>query len=160
EAIDFTRARLPLGESHAVVRSFMAHHQAMSILGISNALLGGVLRHRFHSDAMIEATELLLQERKASDAYLARPQRKQPAPLDAAEQYQALEWRMDTPHSKVRRTHLLSNNRYSVMMTSAGSGYSRWGDLALTRWREDVTRDPWGSYLFIRDVKSNLVWSA
>jgi cyclic beta-1,2-glucan glucanotransferase len=58
------------------------------------------------------------------------------------------------------RTHLLSNGSYTVMLTAAGSGYSRWRDLALTRWREDPTRDPWGSYLVLRDVVSGEVWSA
>ena len=65
-----------------------------------------------------------------------------------------------SPHDAVPRTHLLSNGRYAVMVTAAGSGYSRWRDLAVTRWREDVTRDLWGSYLFLRDVYSGAVWSA
>jgi cyclic beta-1,2-glucan synthetase len=58
------------------------------------------------------------------------------------------------------RTHLLSNGSYSVMLTAAGSGYSRWRDIALTRWREDPTCDPWGYYVFARDVDSGEVWSA
>ena len=58
------------------------------------------------------------------------------------------------------RTHLLSNGSYSVMLTAAGSGYSRWREFAITRWREDPTRDHWGSYVFIRDVANGTVWSA
>jgi cyclic beta-1,2-glucan synthetase len=46
------------------------------------------------------------------------------------------------------------------MLTTAGSGYSRWAGLGITRWREDVTRDHWGTYLFLRDVQSGGVWSA
>jgi cyclic beta-1,2-glucan synthetase len=46
------------------------------------------------------------------------------------------------------------------MLTAAGSGYSRCGHLAITRWREDATRDPWGTYIFLRDVRSGAVWSA
>ena len=46
------------------------------------------------------------------------------------------------------------------MLTTAGSGYSRWRDLAITRWREDVTRDAWGTYVFLRDVDSGESWSA
>jgi cyclic beta-1,2-glucan synthetase len=46
------------------------------------------------------------------------------------------------------------------MMTSAGSGYSRWEDIAVTRWREDSTCDPWGSYVYVRDPQSGEVWSA
>ncbi len=64
-----------------------------------------------------------------------------------------------SPHDPIRRTHLLSNGRYSVMLTGAGSGYSRCGGLEVTRWREDVTRDHWGTYIFVRDVLSGAVWS-
>ncbi len=46
------------------------------------------------------------------------------------------------------------------MLTSAGCGYSRWHDLAVTRWREDPTRDDSGSCLFLRDIESGAVWSA
>jgi cyclic beta-1,2-glucan synthetase len=65
-----------------------------------------------------------------------------------------------SPQSATPRTQLLSNGRYSVMLTTAGSGYSRWHDLAITRWREDVTRDAWGTYVFLRDVDSGDSWSA
>src|SRR5207245_493419 len=65
-----------------------------------------------------------------------------------------------SPHGSPPRTHLLSNGRYAVMLTAAGSGYSRWRDLAVTRWREDVTRDAWGTYVFLRDVDSGETWSA
>jgi cellobiose phosphorylase len=55
---------------------------------------------------------------------------------------------------------LLSNGHYTVMLTAAGSGFSRWGDLAVTRWREDPTCDGWGSYVLLRDFSSGAVWSA
>jgi cyclic beta-1,2-glucan synthetase len=47
-----------------------------------------------------------------------------------------------------------------VMVTDAGSGYSHWRDLAITRWREDVTRDVGGTYIFLRDADSGVCWSA
>src|SRR6202021_4254334 len=68
--------------------------------------------------------------------------------------------RFSTPHDAIPRTQLLSNGRYAVMLTAAGSGYSRWRDMAITRWREDATCDDWGSYVFLRDVASGEVWSA
>src|ERR1700674_5221386 len=67
-----------------------------------------------------------------------------------------------TPSSAIatRRLCLLSNGAYSVMLSDTGSGFSRWRDLSVTRWREDVTRDHWGSYLLLRDEDSGAVWSA
>src|SRR5277367_1387700 len=68
--------------------------------------------------------------------------------------------RFTDPSRGPPRTHLLSNGSYTVMLTAAGSGYSRWRDLALTRWREDPTRDSWGFFVFLRDVDNGDVWSA
>jgi cyclic beta-1,2-glucan synthetase len=68
--------------------------------------------------------------------------------------------RFSSPYQPTPRTLLLSNGSYSLMLTAAGSGYSRWRDIALTRWREDPTCDPWGSYIFLRDVFNGHVWSA
>jgi hypothetical protein len=62
--------------------------------------------------------------------------------------------------SDSRRLCLLSNGTYSVMLSDSGSGFSRWRDLSVTRWREDATCDSWGSYLLLRDEDSGAVWSA
>jgi cyclic beta-1,2-glucan synthetase len=58
----------------------------------------------------------------------------------------------DTPSSRVPEVHFLSNGRYHLAISSAGGGYSRWRDLAVTRWREDGTRDCWGNFIYLRDV--------
>jgi cyclic beta-1,2-glucan synthetase len=161
EALDYTRSRLPEGERVAIVRSYMAHHHGMTIVAIANVLLHGKMRARFHAEPSIQATELLLQERAPRDVSAVHPR---------AEKAGVTSIFTDTPPPEVRRmysaheatpqTQLLSNGRYSVMLTSAGSGYSRWRNLDVTRWREDVTRDDTGSYIFLRDVISGAVWSA
>ncbi len=161
EALDYTAARLPEGEAVAVVRTFLAHHQGMSLLAIANLLNDGAMRSRFHAAPMVQATELLLQERTPRDVLVARPRAEE---VSAAGQVRDLippsMRRFTTPHSSIPRTHLLSNGRYAVMLTTAGSGYSRWRDIAVTRWREDATRDCWGSYIFLRDAQTGEVWSA
>ena len=68
--------------------------------------------------------------------------------------------RFTSASDPIPRTHLLSNGRYVVMLTTAGSGYSHCGPLAITRWREDTTRDAWGTFVFLRDTRSGEVWSA
>jgi cellobiose phosphorylase len=57
------------------------------------------------------------------------------------------------------QVQLLSNGTYHVMLTRSGAGYSRWKNLAVTRWREDATCDNWGSFCYIRDLASGDVWS-
>ncbi|HVV64396.1 MAG TPA: glucoamylase family protein [Rhizomicrobium sp.] len=161
EAVDYTRTRVPEGAKYAIVRAYMAHHQAMSLVAIGNALNDGAMRARFHAEPMVQAAELLLQERMPRDVALARPPPEQVSPsVREATLEPEIQRRYDSPHSRAPRTHVLSNGRYSVMLTAAGSGNSRWRDVSITRWREDVTRDCWGSYIFLRDVKSGEIWSA
>ena len=161
EALDYTRTRLPEGKDVAIVRAFMAHHQGMTVVAIANALLDGEMRARFHAEPMVQATELLLQERTPRDVAIAHPRAEE---VKTAATVRDLELpavrRLRSAHGATPEAHLLSNGRYTVMLTAAGSGYSRWGDSAITRWREDVTRDDWGSYVFLRDVESGDVWSA
>ena len=64
-----------------------------------------------------------------------------------------------SPATPVPATHFLSNGRYSVMVTSGGGGYSRWRGIAVTRYREDVTRDMWGTFFYLRDSESGDTFS-
>ncbi len=161
EALDYTRSRLPEGSLVAVVRAFMAHHQGMTVIAIANVLFNGRMRERFHAQPSIQATELLLQERTPRDVSVAHPRAEEVGTAARVSGVQAPEARrLHLPRESTPETHLLSNGRYSVMLTSAGSGFSRWRDLGITRWREDLTRDDAGSYIFLRDIESGAVWSA
>src|SRR4029077_16578466 len=71
--------RLPEGAGVAIVRSYMAHHQGMLLVAIANTLLDGVMRARFHASPMVQATELLLQERTPRDVAVARPRAEEVA---------------------------------------------------------------------------------
>jgi cellobiose phosphorylase len=160
EAIDYTPSRLPRGQSSAVVRSFMAHHQGMSLLSLAYLLLDRPMQKRFESEPLFQATLLLLQERipKATRYY------SHTAELSSAHagsrDREARVRIFNTPNTPVPEVQLLSNGSYHVMITNAGGGYSRWKDMAVTRWREDGTRDNWGTFCYIRDVKSGKAWSA
>ena len=161
EALDYTGSRLPEGATVAIVRAYMAHHQGMTLVALRTCCATGAMRARFHAEPIVQATELLLQERAPRDVAVARPRVEEVEAPAHARDFEAPVFRQFTsPHDPIPRTHLLSNGRYSVMLTAAGSGYSRCGDLAVTRWREDVTRDHWGTYIFVRDVVSGAVWSA
>jgi len=162
EALDYTPSRVPEGESMVIIRAFMAHHQGMTIVAMADALFEGVMRSRFHAEPMIQATELLLHERMPRDVSVAHlweaeVQTGAGSPRDIEISGGR---RLTSPHQLTPATHLLSNGRYTTLLTAAGSGYSRWGEVAVSRWQEDATRDDLGSYLYIRDTHSGAVWSA
>ncbi len=160
EAVDYTQSRLPRGQTRAVVRSYMAHHQGMSLLAFGWLLLDRPMQRRFESDPRFRATMLLLQERlPRATAY--HPHTSEVADLVPIAGGSESSIRViASPSTPVPEVQLLSNGRYHVMVTNAGGGYSRWRDLAVTRWREDGTRDNWGSFCYICDVISGAVWSS
>ena len=161
EALDYTASRIPAGKTHAIVRAHMAHHQGMTIVALANALLSEIMRNRFHEEPRVQATELLLQERMPRGVAVARPRAEEvQTHLHVRDYVLPALRRFTSPHDLIPRTHVLSNGRYSVMVTAAGSGYSRWRGRDVTRWREDATRDAHGTWLYLRDVQGGLVWSA
>ena len=161
EALDYTPARLPVGETVAVVKAYMAHHHGMTIVAIANVLMDGRMRTRFHAEPLVQAAELLLQERPPRDVSVAEPLVSRTKTAARVRNFELPGGRKFTDASQATpATHLLSNGQYSVMLTSSGSGYSRWRDIAVTRWREDATADDWGSYHCLRDTATGTIWSA
>jgi cyclic beta-1,2-glucan synthetase len=159
EAIDFTLARLPRDSERALVRSFMTHHQGMSFLAFSYLLHDKPMQKRFVADPLFQATLLLLQERipKPTADYLKIP--KSPNDSAAASRPETSMRIFNSPNTRTPQVQLLSNGRYHLVLTQAGGGYSRWKDIAVTRWREDSTCDDWGLFSYVRDVATGEFWS-
>ncbi|MBC7499696.1 MAG: cyclic beta 1-2 glucan synthetase, partial [Herminiimonas sp.] len=159
ESIDYTASRLPRGQTSAVIRSFMVHHQGMGFLSLAYLLLDRPMQRRFESDPLFQATMSLLHERvpKATATYSNTTELSdiRTVSTDPAMQMRVLQ----RPDSRTPEVQLLSNGRYHVMITSAGGSYSRWNDLSITRWREDSTRDNWGAFCYVRDLDDGHFWS-
>ena len=114
ESVDATPSRLPAGEKFVVVRAFMAHHQGMTIVALSNVLLESVVRQRFHSEPSVQATEMLLQERTPRAVAVARPRAEEVrTPLHVRDFVPPVLRRFRSPHDPTPRAHILSNGRYA-----------------------------------------------
>ena len=160
EAIDFTSERLPREQASVVIRSFMAHHQGMSLLALANLLTPQKIYERFHRDRRVQAAELLLQERiPPRPAIMKHPaiscaHASEPGPAVTGGVREFLS--ADTTAPEVC---ILSNGTLTTALTNSGSGLIRYEGLAVSRWQEDPVLDDWGSYLYIRDVALDKVWS-
>ncbi|MEN3274795.1 MAG: cyclic beta,2-glucan synthetase [Massilia sp.] len=157
EALDFTGARLPRGSTHATVRAFMARHQGMGLLALSRYLHGRPMERRFTADPRIAAALPLLYERVPKSGAFKAP--ASDAPQEAPARAHACR-SVDRPGAAPPEVQLLSNGRYHVMVTSDGAGYSRWHELAVTRWRGDPTLHEAGLSCCLRDLDSGTFWSA
>ncbi len=161
ESIDYTSERLPENQKFAVVKSFMAHHQGMSLVSINNMLHDNIMHDRFHSDTRVMATRLLLQERIPQGITPVLPKAAEieleSEPLATTSSFVR---HYTDPSGAAPKIQLLSNRNYSIMISTAGGGYSKCNDLAVTRWKEDPTRDNYGSYIFIKDSVQDKLWSS
>ena len=160
EAVDYTPSHLPPEETSATIRSFMAHHQGMSLLALVNLLRDDPMQRRFLACPLLKAADLLLQERvpKTAASVLAEDLKLEETRSFSGEGEAVMRvFRNPTPPAP--EVHLLSNGRYHVAISSAGGGYSRWRDLAVTRWREDATRDCWGTFVYLHDRATGEFWS-
>ena len=160
ESIDYTPDRLPKNQKSVTIKSFMAHHQGMSLVALDNLLNQQPMQRRFHAEPIVQATQLLLQERVPQRVAISLP-RAEEVHSDGTQRF------VSTPNPRfyhdvnlpTPRTQLLSNGCYTVMVTSAGSGYSQCGPLGVSRWREDLTRDHWGHFFYIRNRGTGRFWS-
>ncbi len=164
ESIDYTHGKTDEPESAPaspgiVVRAFMAHHQGMTLVSLANALLDDPMLRRFHADPRVQATELLLQERVPRQSPITQPRPAEetrvagPVPARGVRRFRS-------PHTRFPHAQFLSNGNYTAVVTNAGGGASFCRGRAVTRHREDPTRDPGSQFLYLRDVRSGSVWSA
>ncbi len=159
EAIDWTPSRVSRGQGGAAVRSFMAHHQGMVFLSMVYALLDRPMQRRFSADPMLRSAELLLQERIPMTA----PFYPHAAEVEGVHRRtgaaEALIRVFRNPNTPSPEVHMLSNGRYTVMVTVAGGGFSRWKEISVTRWQEDATSEIYGSFCYVRDLGNGRLWS-
>ena len=165
EAMDFSRQPQHDTGNQAlkrgvIIKAYMAHHQGMAFLALTNFLQGDPFPRRFHSDSRVRAFESLLQERIPTLPPLhlisTRPSEPEFLGVDLAAMAGST---FTTPHTPTPKSLLLSNGRYGLMVTNSGGGYSQLGDRELTRWRSDQTCDAMGTFCYIHEADPDRVWS-
>ncbi|NLA53344.1 MAG: glycosyl transferase, partial [Clostridiales bacterium] len=161
EAMDYTPERLLYGRTHAIIKSYMAHHQGMSLLSISNFLHNNIMQDRFHADREMHAARLLLWEKVPNTPLMPKQSKEnvQPVLLDVFDESSPTRI-YGLPDPALPKVHILSNGNFSTMLTDRGTGFSANKMVNVTRWREDRTLDPYGMFFYIRNVETNAIWSA
>jgi len=161
EAVDYTPERLPIGSRYAIVKSYMAHHQGMSLVALNNYINGNVMQRRFHNDPVVNAAKLLLQEKVPANIIFTKENKEKILPFtDVTYDVEDSLREYNEPDYELPKAHILSNGSYSVMVTDRGTGYSRNSMIDVTRWREDITIDNYGIFFYIRNTNTNTIWSS
>ncbi len=161
EAADYTPERLPFETKRAIIKSFMAHHQGMSLMAMDNYLHGNILQRRFHADAEMNAARLLLQEKIPANLLFTKDTKEKLLPFKGMVAMEAFPLRKFTGiNPGLPNTHILTNGSYSVIITDRGTGYSKNRLVAVSRWRADSVLNPYGMFFYIHNSAADAVWSA
>ncbi|MDZ7717630.1 MAG: glucoamylase family protein [Balneolaceae bacterium] len=163
DAVDFTTSHLQEGQAYNVVKTYMVHHQGMSLLAIENLLNNWSVNRYFHSDAYIRSCELILQEKIPRGVPI-----KEPHPIDVELEPGERESVQDiVEHAGIEeldqsppRLQLLSNGSFSTFVTHAGTGMAKKNGISLNNWISDPTEDPLGVFVYVKDLETGKFWSA
>ena len=150
EALDFTVSRQPEKQAFSIVQTFMAHHQGMALAALCNVLCHHAPRRWFSAEPEVTAHDALLHERTPRQIVKSASPRlpTQPDGHSAEPVFQSRDVNPFKPGWKP--THLLSNGRYTVALRASGAGVSRWQGRNITRWRDDLLRDSYGTFFYLR----------
>ena len=144
-------------DNHGVVKAYFAHHQGMSLLALTNYLKKGIIRDLFHSNINVRTFELLLKEKvqiKASiDLKMAGYKKYNYNKEKIENDIRYFDYISYLPEMSV-----LSNKKYSLIMNDRGDSFSRYRTQQLNRYRK-VTEQDYGIFLFIKDTKTDYIWS-
>ncbi len=158
DSIDYSRPTP--GTRKAVVGTYMTHHIGMSMVAFDNALNRNIWQRRFHSDPLVRSAELILQERIPRRLVVQDLQHQDEVMRVPTETEKPAVRELDTANTPQPRIALLGTVPYTTIISNAGSGTSRFDNLAINRWRNDGTRDDYGQWCYLRDTTSGRVWSA
>ena len=161
EAADYTPERLGIQIKKVVIKSFMAHHQGMSLMALDNFLNNNTMQTRFSADPYVKSARLLLQEKVPLNVVFTKDRKEKVQPSKAIAYTDRGSYRRFTaPDPALPKVHILSNGNYSVMVTDKGTGYSRNRDTDISRWRADPVTDRYGMFFYIKNIEKNQIWSA
>ncbi len=162
ESVDFTNSRVARTQGQHTVASFFAHHQGMSLVAVDNLLNREIMAERLHELPIIRSAELLLHERFPERVSAIVPHESEVQSVVRLQDEPAVAGLdvITSPHTVAPRVRIISNGRYSVMVDNAGGGYSSFErSVQLSRWREDPTSTPYGSFVYIHEPKDGRTWS-
>ena len=137
----------------------MAHHQGMILVAINNYLNNGIMQKRFHREPIIQSVATLLEEKRGS-YFVNIPKKGYNVHFKEIDKpYEIPESRyVNKVAPEMPVAHFLSNDNYSILLTSDGDGFSKYKDMMIYRWRPDIYAGT-GNYIFLKDVETSKIWS-
>ena len=159
EAIDYTPQRLKKKQKYALVKTYMAHHQALILLSINNLINNNVIQDRFVKNAQIKAVDVLLQERMPEDVIITKEKKEKVEKIKTVD-YENYNVRTFTKlNEHLNNFNIISNDDYTIAINERGEGYSKYKDVIINRYKP--TNDyPEGIAFYIKNIRTKKIWSS
>lgn len=159
EAIDYTPTRVGRGREYELVKTYMAHHQALILLSINNLFHANILQKRFMQNPEMQAVEILLQEKMPENIIITKEEKEKVEKIKYVdyESYTQREiTKLDMPLPQI---NVISNEKYTIVMDSKGLGYSKYGDILINRYKETSNVEQ-GIFFFFKNIKTKRIWTS
>ncbi len=158
ESIDYTPERVEKGQISAVVKTYMAHHQALILLSINNLINNNILQKRFMTNPEIEGTQILLQERMPETFIITKENKEKIEKIKYKDYEGYTEQTFNKIDERVIRGNVISNENYTVAINQKGNGFSKYGDVYINRYK-NTSEENQGIFLYIKNIQTNKIWS-
>ena len=157
ESIDYTISRLKYGKKYETVKTYMAHHQALSLLSINNFMNNNILINRFMNNPEIQAVSSLLQERTPDKAIITKEKKEKIEKVKIKDYQNYMEMSYNKIDEKLNVTNTISNGIYTICTKQNGESFSKYNNILVNRYKE--TADYKKGILFsIKDVSNKRIW--
>ena len=157
ESIDYTISRLKYGKKYEVVKTYMAHHQALSLVSINNLINNNILVTRFMQNPEIEAIDILLQERMPEKAIITKEKKEKVEKIKPRDYQNYIEKVYNKIETNLNRTNTISNGNYTIFSKDNGEGFSKYNDILINRFKETADYNQ-GILFYIKNVSSKRIW--
>ena len=153
ESIDFTPKRLEKNHTYQVVKTYMAHHQALILLALNNYLHHNILQRRFMENPEMKAMEILLQEKVPQNIVFTK-EKKEKIPVLKYQDYEEINELVI--HKAEGNVNIGANDHYTMLINDKGEGYSKLDDIYLCKYHQGYQQS---SIIYVKNVDENVYWS-
>lgn len=157
ESIDYTISRLKYGKKYEPIQTYMAHHQALSLLSINNFINNNILVKRFMDNPEIEAVDILLQERIPEKAIITKEKKEKIEKVKPKDYQNYMETSYTNIDDKLNRANTISNGSYTICTKQNGEGFSKYNGILVNRFKETADYKQ-GILFYIKDVGNKRIW--
>ena len=158
ESIDYTLSRLKYGKKYETVKTYMAHHQGLSLLSINNLINKNILVKRFMKNPEIEGIKILLQERMPEKAIITKEKKEKIEKLKPKDYENYTEKTYSKINYELNEANTISNGNYTICTKSNGEGFSKYKGILINRFKETADKKQ-GIIFYIKNVSNKRIWT-